>query len=193
MKRRMLLALLVLAMPSANAGEFDALFQKHGAAHSVDWRLLKAIGTVESHLNPRAENPDGLSAGIMQIHCAPAHGAVCTNRFDIAAWPPATRAQLYAPDYNIGLGAEIIAWNIRHYGLPRGIAAYNQWSARKTPRGELFPNQYYLEKVLRAYSALKIVPAAGVRNSGSVGRLPARTPPVDDRAVSPALRALNKD
>ena len=37
-------------------------------------------------------------------------------------------------------------------------------------------------KVLRAYSALKIVPAAGVRNSGSMGRRPDVTPPAGDHA-----------
>lgn len=153
---RCLLAALLLAIAtSAMDDDYDVLFQKHGAAHGVDWRLLKAIATVESHLNPRAENPDGLSAGIMQIHCAPAHGATCSNRFDLAAWPPANRAQLYDPDYNIAIGAQILAWNIEHLGLARGIAAYNQWGARKTPRGKLFPNQYYVDKVLYTYRQLQ--------------------------------------
>lgn len=160
--------LLAICMPAlADAPNYDALFRKHGEARGVDWRLLKAIATVESHLNPRAENPDGLSAGIMQIHCdphgrgretiatAPAHGAPCRNRFDLPAWPPANRAQLYDPDYNIAIGAQILAWNIEHLGLARGIAAYNQWSARRTPRGKLFPNQYYVDKVLYTYRRLQ--------------------------------------
>lgn len=170
---RFAIILLVIAAPFALAGDdYDVFFRKHGEAQGVDWRLLKAIATVESHLNPRAENPDGLSAGIMQIHCdphgrgsvakgqepvatAPAPAGGCANHFDLPAWPPASRAQLYDPDYNIGLGAGIIRWNIHRYGLARGIAAYNQWSARKTPRGESFPNQYYVDKVLRAYRNLK--------------------------------------
>jgi soluble lytic murein transglycosylase-like protein len=171
MKRCVLLALLVLAAPVFAGDEYDTLFRKHADAHGVDWRLLKALGTVESHLNPRAENPDGLSAGIMQIHCAPAYTPTCRNRLNVPMWPPASRAQLYEPDYNIAIGAEIIAWNIRHYGLSRGIAAYNQWSARKTPRGELFPNQYYVDKVLRAYRQLMVTPAGGgANNTGSTGR-----------------------
>lgn len=171
MSRALAIVLLALAAPVAAGDEHDDLFRKHEAAHGVDWRLLKAIATVESHINPRAENPDGLSAGIMQIHCAPAHGSVCTNRFDIAAWPPVNREQLYDPDYNIAIGAQIVAWNIRKYGLHRGIAAYNQWSARKTPRGEPFPNQYYMDKVLSAYRKIQTTPAGGgANNTGSTGR-----------------------
>ena len=152
--------LLAMAL-AAHAGaapavdpDYDVLFQKHGEQNGVDWRLLKAIATVESHLNPRAENPDGLSAGIMQIHCAPAYSIRCRNRLDLPTWPPATRAQLYYPDYNISIGAQILAWNIAHLGQARGIAAYNQWSARKTRRGDPFPNQYYVDKVLSTYRSL---------------------------------------
>ncbi len=178
----MLLAAALVASPAPGI-DLDALFQKHGAAHGVDWRLLKAVALVESHLNPRAENPDGLSAGIMQIYCAPSRTGGCANRFNIAAWPPATRAQLYEPDYNIGLGAEILAWNIRRYGLHRGIAAYNQWSARLTPPKTPFPNQYYVDKVLRQYRALSCTtrPAGGgAGNTRSTGRpeLQLAPPPV---------------
>lgn len=156
MNRAFATMLFAISFPTlAGAADYDALFRKHGAAHGVDWRLLKAIATVESHLNPRAENPDGLSAGIMQIHCAPAHGAVCRNRFDLPAWPPTDRVHLYDPDYNVEIGAQILAWNIEHLGLARGIAAYNQWSARRTPRGKLFPNQYYVDKVLYIYRQLQ--------------------------------------
>lgn len=151
---RLLLAALLLAI-SVSAmtvePEYDALFRKHGEANGVDWRLLKAIAIVESHLNPRAENPDGISAGIMQIHCVTSSTGSCRNRFDLPVWPPVSRAQLYDPDYNIAIGAQILAWNIEHLGLSRGIAAYNQWSARHTQRGKPFPNQYYVDKVLRTY------------------------------------------
>lgn len=174
-RNTLLLAWLLAASPAAAGDDYDALFMQHGERAGVDWRLLKAVALVESHLNPRAENPDGLSAGIMQIHCSPARGATCRNRFDLAAWPPATREQLYEPDYNIGLGADILAWNLRRYGLARGIAAYNQWSARKTPRGEPFPNQYYVDKVLNTYRVLQVRRAAGGRasnNTGSIGGQP---------------------
>jgi soluble lytic murein transglycosylase-like protein len=151
-------AVLCLALSAnvmADATDHDALFRKHGAAHGVDWRLLKAVALVESHLNPRAENADGLSAGIMQIHCVTARSGSCRNRFDLPAWPPASRAQLYDPDYNISIGAQILAWNIEHLGQARGIASYNQWSARLTPSGVAFPNQYYVDKVQRTYHQLQ--------------------------------------
>lgn len=210
MNRLAMFVLLLLAAPAASAGDdYDALFQKHGAAHGVDWRLLKALGTVESHLNPRAENPDGLSAGIMQIHCDPhergsvakgqepvvtasAHGSACTNRFNIEAWPPVNREQLYDPDYNIAIGTQIIAWNIRHLGLKRGIAAYNQWSARKTRRGEPFPNQYYVDKVLLVYRQLKATSGAPVAGGKQQQRPPVSAPgatPQPVRASSAARDA----
>ena len=185
---RTLFALLLLVSPVAPAGaasdvpvsrgtcasctsEFDALFQKHGAAHGVDWRLLKVVCEVESHLNPRAEHPGGLSAGLCQIYCdpqgrgsvargqepvatVPAPAGFCRNRFNLPEWPPPSRARLYDPDYNVSLAAQILGWNLRTYGLTRGVAVYNQWSARRTPAGQPFPNQFYVDRVLRRYRVL---------------------------------------
>ncbi len=133
---------------------FDALFQRHAKAHGVDWRLLKAIAQVESSLNPRAEHPNGLSSGLMQVYCAPAGGAVCRNRFDIDGWPPPTREQLYETEYNVHIAAQILAWNLRTYGLARGVAVYNSWSARLTRVGQPFPNQEYVDRVLQVYRAM---------------------------------------
>lgn len=165
-------ALLLVHLPIQAEDSFDVLFQKHGTAHGVDWRLLKATCEIESHLNPRAEHPGGLSAGLCQIHCdsqgresvargqesvatRPASMLACRNRFNIAGWPPASRAQLYQPDYNVSLAAQILGWNIRTYGLHRGVAVYNQWSARRTPNGKPFPNQFYVDRVLRRYRELQ--------------------------------------
>ena len=151
MKILLLALLLTGCTSSASNTDYDALFQKHGAAHGVDWRLLKVLAEVESHMNPRAENPDGFSAGLMQIHCRDDGRGGCSNKFYIDGWPVKSRAQLYDPDTSVHLGAQIIAWNIRTYGLHKGIAIYNQWSARHTPNGVLFPNQFYVDKVLNAY------------------------------------------
>lgn len=176
---RLALTLFVLVTPAAVAGgEYDDLFRKHGAAQGVDWRLLRAIATVESHLNPRAENPDGLSAGIMQIYCAPARGTTCQNRFDLPSWPPSSREQLYDPDYNISIAAQILRWNIRAYGLHRGVAAYNQWSARATPHGHPFPNQQYVDGVMLIYRQIKATPAGGGQTpAAQAGSGPAAIPP----------------
>lgn len=148
-----LAAWLVISAP-ARAESLDSLYQRHAASHGLDWRLLKALAQVESAENPRAENPDGLSSGLLQILCAPAHARHCRNRFDIAGWPPPSRAALHDPDYNAHLAAQILAWNRRHYGLPKAIAVYNRWGARHTPAGRPFPNQRYVEAVLARYRAL---------------------------------------
>ena len=138
----------------ARAGDLDALFQKHGAVQDVDWRLLKAIAQVESHLNPRAVNRRDPSIGLMGVLCRPA-GETCGNRLDVAGWPPARREQLFDPDFNIAIGAQVLGWNLRTYGFARGIAVYNQWRARLTPRERPFPNQFYVDQVLARYRALQ--------------------------------------
>lgn len=159
---RWLLAAIALISLPALADEFDAIFQQHGATYDVDWRLLKATCEVESHLNPRAEHPGGLSAGLCQIHCAPAHAVTCHNSLDTIGWPPASREQLYDPDYNVSQAAQILGWNLRTFGLQRGVAVYNQWSARRTPKGKPFPNQFYVDRVLRRYRELQ-----GLSNEGA--------------------------
>lgn len=156
-KTHWLLMLSVVALAvlscSARAADYDALFQAHGEAQGVDWRLLKAIAQVESSMNPAAEHPLGLSSGLMQVMCAPAHAHRCTNRFDIEGWP-VTRAQLHDPEINVHLASQILAWNLRTYGLLQGIAVYNSRSARRASPGGPFPNQPYVDKVLARYRAL---------------------------------------
>ena len=147
-------AILLVSLPPQPDDSFDALFLTHGAAHGVDWRLLKAIAQVESHMNPRAVNRRDPSIGLMGVLCRPA-GTTCGNRLDVAGWPPARREQLFEPDYNVSLAAQILGWNLRTYGLPRGVAVYNQWSARRTPKGKQFPNQFYVDQVLRRYRELQ--------------------------------------
>jgi len=105
---------------------------------------------VESNLDPRAENRRDPSIGIMQVFCRPA-GNTCANALDALAWPPPHRDRLLDPDYNIQIGAQILAANIRSFGLRKGIATYNQWGARTTHKGRPFPNQRYVDKVMRAY------------------------------------------
>jgi soluble lytic murein transglycosylase-like protein len=150
-----LMTLALLAPAAYGTDDYDALFQKHGAATGVDWRLLKAVGTAESHLNPRAVNQRDPSIGIMQVRCVDDKKGGCANRLDVLRWPPARREQLYDPDYNIDIGAQILAWNIARFGRARGIAAYNHWGARRTPRSQPFPNQYYVDKVTHIHRQLQ--------------------------------------
>lgn len=198
MKRAALLAIALVAVPTHGGGEvpvhtenFDALFQKHGRQQGVDWRLLRAIAEVESHLNPRAINRRDPSIGLMGVLCRP-RGETCGNRFDVAGWPPARREQLFEPDYNVSIGAQVLAWNIRTYGFTRGIAIYNQWDARLTPRERPFPNQFYVDKVLARYRAAtgRDQRAVSHNNTRSTGRsrYQAQTSP-GDRAGLPTIRA----
>lgn len=152
MRYSAIVLLILIAITPAQASELDALYKKHGAAQGVDWRLIKAIAMIESRENPRAVNRKDPSVGAMQILCRP-RGDTCANKLDLPGWPP-KRARLLDPDFNISIGAQILAKNIRAYGRDKGIAVYNSWPARHTPRGKRFPNQQYVDKVLRAYRAL---------------------------------------
>lgn len=189
--KRAAAAILLLSLP-LQAEDFDALFQRHAAAHRVDWRLVKAIAEVESHLNPRAVNRSDPSLGLMQIRCVEDRRGGCANRFDVAGWPPARREQLFDPEYNVSIGTQVLAWNVRTFGLERGIAVYNQWDARLTPPGRAFPNQFYVDKVLARYRALKERDQRAVshNNTRSTGRsrYQAQTS-TGDRAGLPTIRA----
>lgn len=105
--------------------------------------------------------------------------------------PPARREQLFGPDYNVAIGAQVLAWNVRTFGLERGIAVYNMWDARLTPRGQPLPNQFYVDKVLARFRGRAGMPPAGgvANNTRSTGRMPQVTPPSGDRAGLPTIRA----
>ncbi len=155
---RPLLAVIVLlfAAPLQADATLDAMYRAHAQAQGLDWRLVKAIAIVESNERADAIHAESQSIGIAQVLCRDNGKGGCANRLvDVAGWPPASRDVLFDPNYNLLIGTQILAWNIRTYGQRKGIAAYNQWSARKTPRGEPFPNQYYVDKVLRTYHQLK--------------------------------------
>lgn len=137
----------------------DALFRKHGAKYGVDPLLLKAVAMVESSLDPNAvNNADRYSVGLMQILYRPSISGDLqsrpSNRFDIEGWSEATFDKLKDPDFNIKLGAQILAWNLRQFGFPRGIAVYNAWDQRVAPPNGPFKNQEYVDRVIANYSEL---------------------------------------
>lgn len=145
-------------MKTPQRDTLDFLFAKHGAKYGVDPLLLKAVASVESSLNPDAVNEaDKYSVGLMQILYRPRiPGDLLsspTNRFDVDGWADATFAKLKEPDFNIKIGAQILAWNIRTFGYPRGIAVYNAWDQRLSPVTGPFKNQSYVEKVIAAYKS----------------------------------------
>lgn len=141
-------------IPKNNLMDPNRIYKKYGDIYNVDWKLIKAHAIVESNENPKAINPNDPSYGQMQILCT-GPGEKCQNNFFIAGWENATKTKLLDPDFNISLGAQIIAWNQKEFGFKKGIAVYNNWSARNTPDGEKFPNQSYVEKVTNEYNRIK--------------------------------------
>jgi soluble lytic murein transglycosylase-like protein len=136
----------------------DSLFKKYGAKYGVDWQLLKAIAMAESSLQPdavRNNPPHDVSVGVMQILCLPGPSGYCSNRFNVDGWQGMTADKLLDPETNIAIGAQILAWNLRTYGNPRGIAVYNSYSARHAGPTGPFPNDSYVAKVLRNLAKLK--------------------------------------
>lgn len=137
------------------APNLDDLFVKYGDMYGVDAALLKAISRAESNGNPNAirnNPPNDVSVGLMQILCIPDANGFCTNNFNVEGWQGMTFDALKDPETNIAIGAQILAWNIEQFGMPRAIAVYNNWSARKSPQAGPFPNQAYVNRVLNFYA-----------------------------------------
>lgn len=156
MTRALIVMLFLLAAPLQADESLDAMYRAHAHAQGLDRRLVKAIAIVESNERADAVHVESQSIGLVQVLCRDDGNGGCANRLvNVAGWPPSSRDVLFDPNYNLLIGTQILAWNIRTYGQRKGIAAYNQWSARKTPRGEPFPNQYYVDKVLRTYRQLQ--------------------------------------
>ncbi len=62
---------------------YEALFRKEGKKHSIDWRLLAAIGYQESHWNPDATSPTGVK-GLMMLTQGTAKQLGISDRTDAA-------------------------------------------------------------------------------------------------------------
>lgn len=134
------------------------LYQIIGARRGVDPDLLRAICIVESGENPNAENPADPSVGLGQVLCKfdprdPERR--CLNAFNIEGWRGITWNALKDPETNLDMAAQILAWNIKQFGFPRGIAVYNSWSARNDAPEGPYRNQEYVSKVLRTLANLK--------------------------------------
>lgn len=113
--------------------------------------LLKAIARKESALNPlavRNNPPNDVSVGLMQVLCIPDADGVCTNRFNVDGWP-STFDALKDPETNLQIAVQILSYNLKQYGFPKGIAVYNSYSARNDSANGPFRNQQYVDDVLR--------------------------------------------
>lgn len=60
---------------------YESLFQDYAAEHSIDWRLLAAIGYQESHWRPNAVSPTGVR-GLMMLTLTTAEYVGIDNRLD---------------------------------------------------------------------------------------------------------------
>ena len=135
--------------------KYDYLYEIYGIDNNIDKHLLKALALTESNQNPNLVNPTDPSYGLFQILCLPDSKGGCRNLFHIKGWPPSSKEDLFNPDYNVSLAAQIIAWNVETYGLKRGIAVFNSWSARFDPKEGPFRNQVYVDKVMSKWESLK--------------------------------------
>ena len=111
--------------------------------------MLKAVARKESRLDPNAvNNADNESIGLMQVLCRPDGQGGCANGLRVDGWNEATREKLFDPEFNIRIGAQILAWNIRKYGMPKAVAVYNRWAERSSPAAGPFKNHSYVAAVL---------------------------------------------
>lgn len=142
--------------PAAPGGSMlDDLYQRYGEKFGVDWRLIKAIALHESDENPLAVNhADNESIGLMQVLCRPDGRGGCLNRLNVEGWSETTREKLFDPEWNVYIGAQILADNIRAYGVAKGIAVYNAWDQHTAPTLGPFKNQGYVNEVLSRARAL---------------------------------------
>lgn len=141
--------------PGEQIGFMD-LYEKHGKRYNINPVLLRAIAKIESSENANAVNPLDPSYGLMQVLCVSDGVGSCKNRFNVKDWPPDSKGKLFDPDYNLHIASQVLAWNIKQFGLKKGIACYNNWGARHDPKDGPYRNQGYVDKVLGVYEGLKI-------------------------------------
>ena len=143
------------AAAAENMSDYETLFKKWAAIYQTDWRLLMAHALAESNLDSAAVNKSDPSYGLMQVLCQHKGTGICTNVFNVDGWAGMTAGRLMDPDTNIRIGAQIIAYNVRTFGMPRAVAVYNAWDQRKAPQAGPFKNQSYVNKVLANYARLQ--------------------------------------
>lgn len=149
--------LLALTIASPTSPSQQCLYKLTEEETGVDRHLLQAIAMVESSEISQAVNIDDPSFGLMQIYCPPDITGKCTNNFPALGdtWEGMTVEELFDPEVNLKVGAEILRWNINTYGYAKGIAVYNARSARYDPEEGPFVNQRYVDKVIKLHSQLK--------------------------------------
>lgn len=130
-----------IALKPSHEINLDSLFQKWGNIYRLDWKLIKAVATVESELSPSAIGDDGVSFGLMQIKIATAKGYGMTDA-----------ENLLDPDTNVKYGAKFLAEMIVKYGLDNGVQIYALGEPKFLKKGKRAPD--YLNRVISAYDSL---------------------------------------
>lgn len=141
--------------PAGSTISLNDLYIVYGNRQGLDPKLLRAIAIVESNEDPNAKNPSDPSYGLMQLLCQDDGAGGCKNKLNVVGWPPAAKEMLFDPDYSLDIASQILSWNIRQYGVNKGIAVYNSWSAHEDPPEGPFSNQGYVDRVLFIWNGLK--------------------------------------
>jgi len=123
----------------AYASDFDGYFKMY----ADDPRLAKAIGMVESSLNPNASGDAGKAFGLMQIWYATAQGHGYTG----------PSYGLFDPEINIYYATQELNHLVKTYGRDKGIMGYNIGETKLRKGGS---NPDYLNKVLSNYGRVTI-------------------------------------
>lgn len=129
---------------------YEDLFKKYGKQYGVPWQILSGVAYTESNYNSIAVNTtDNESLGLMQVLCRPDGSGGCINKFPaVNGWENIKRNDLLQAERNIEIASQILADNIKQFGMPRAIAVYNAWDARFYPKDGPFKNNAYVKKVL---------------------------------------------
>lgn len=114
----------------------ENLFEKAGAYHHIDPRLLWSVAKIESKHNPLAVNKNSngtIDIGIMQINSV---------HLPKLAQFGVTQESLFDPEVNIYIGAWILKGCVKKHGYSKdAITCYN---------GRIKDNPY-ADKVIQAY------------------------------------------
>lgn len=112
--------LAALLVVTVHAGELAACFEAAGERYDIAPALLQAIARAESSLDPWAMHVNAggtVDVGLMQIN---------SWWFPVLKQHGIQPQDLWDPCLNIGVGAWILAGNIRQYGYDwRAVGAYN--------------------------------------------------------------------
>jgi soluble lytic murein transglycosylase-like protein len=142
------------------------LFVKHGRRTNLSPYLLLAVAIGESDLIPTAVNPSSGALGLMQI--MPLHDS--TKGGGIAGLLQKWRD----PDFNMGHGADILAYQVRvRGGVEKGLAGYGGFSSwlrdpRSVEAGGPKDASWYIDEALGRAFTLELA-----NELGSLGLGPA--------------------